>query len=381
MRILLFILSLIVLATVGKCIHVSIRMQGIGSFETEKEDLLQRRAFLLEKVLTTPENLIKEMPSAVGPIFQNEWAMYSCSMLSAALVNMSRLYPETREESVVAIDSLIRIVMSKELRNYDAVRWGEDPLESLDGPNSHISYISILAWMIGGYKTLGGNGKYDSLWDSLCETMSRRFYDSPNFNLLTYPDGYVYVPDELVGIAALSIYARFHDGRYRDTVDYWIKNMKENWTDATGMIASLFPDMECKPGDFLYVLGSYSALICYYMTFVDVDYARELYDVLKTKFVKRSPFAGIREYWYKNSLLDFNIDAGPVIFNLSPSGTAFGIGPATYFEDWEIRNRFLKTAEIAGTTVIRKGKRHYLLADIALVGEAITLAMRTAVHW
>ena len=36
---------------------------------------------------------------------------------------------------------------------------------------------------------------------------------------------------------------------------------------------------------------------------------------------------------------------------------------------------------MAGTSVTCKGKTHYLLADIALVGEAITLAMRTAVPW
>lgn len=34
-----------------------------------------------------------------------------------------------------------------------------------------------------------------------------------------------------------------------------------------------------------------------------------------------------------------------------------------------------------GTSYRRKGKSHYLLADVALVGEAIMLAMRTAVEW
>lgn len=72
-----------------------------------------------------------------------------------------------------------------------------------------------------------------------------------------------------------------------------------------------------------------------------------------------------------------DIDAGPIILNLSPSGTAFAIGAATYFNDIEFRNSLLKTAEIAGHTVKWNNKRHYLLGDIALVGEAITLAMRT----
>jgi hypothetical protein len=73
-----------------------------------------------------------------------------------------------------------------------------------------------------------------------------------------------------------------------------------------------------------------------------------------------------------------DIDAGPIIFNLSPSGTAFAIGCATSFGDMEFRNQLLKTAEIAGSTIRWFDKSHYLLANLALVGEAITLAMRTS---
>ena len=75
--------------------------------------------------------------------------------------------------------------------------------------------------------------------------------------------------------------------------------------------------------------------------------------------------------------LGMDIDAGPIIMNLSPSGTAFAIGSTTYFDDKDFRNKLLKTAEIAGHTVKWYDSRHYLLANVALVGEAITLAMRT----
>ena len=67
----------------------------------------------------------------------------------------------------------------------------------------------------------------------------------------------------------------------------------------------------------------------------------------------------------------------PVLFNLSPSGTAFAVGAATYFNDVRVRNNFLRTAEIAGHSVMWNNTRHYLLAEIALVGECIMLAMRT----
>ena len=375
------IVGVILLLIFAKAIHTSSMMKHIGSFETEKADLLQRRDWLLSKVVTTPEKLINEMPGAVGPIIKGEWALYSCSMLSSALVNLANIYPETRDEAVSSVYELIKIALDEKIRDYDSVCWGEDPLVSIDGENSHVSYISILAWMIGGYKSIGGDDCFDALQDRLCATLSRRFLLSPHGNLSTYPDGIIYVPDELVGIAALAIYARQHGGTYQSTVDGWLDNILRNWTDATGMIASYFPDVERMQGDFCMLLGSYSSLICYYMTFVDEDYARDLYLVLKDVFLQRKPFCGIKEYWSHSCLLGFDIDAGPIIFNLSPSGTAFAIGPATYFGDTKIRNRFLRTAEIAGTTVVRKGKRHYRLADIALVGEAITLAMRTAVSW
>lgn len=114
---------------------------------------------------------------------------------------------------------------------------------------------------------------------------------------------------------------------------------------------------------------------------VDEEFARQQYVKLKEHFYQKKPIAGFKEYYDRKCILGFDIDAGPIILNLSPTGTAFGLGAATYFEDREVRNGFLRTAELAGFTVSSEEQRHYLLANVALVGEAITLAMRTAVKW
>lgn len=74
------------------------------------------------------------------------------------------------------------------------------------------------------------------------------------------------------------------------------------------------------------------------------------------------------------------MDAGPIILELSPSGTAFFAGSSTYFNDTKVRTGILKTAEIAGHTIKMGDERHYLLANVALVGEAIMLAMRTNIR-
>ena len=375
------LVGLILSIVVGKAIWMGICNRNIGSFETERTDILNRRNYLIEKVIVEPEKLLAEMPSAVGPQFQGEWALYSASMLSASLTNIAHIYPETKQESLQNIDKLIQIVMSPELRQYDTDRWGEDPLETLDGDESHISYISHLAWMISGYKQLGGDKKYDKLYKQLCETMNRRILQSPNLNLQTYPGEFIYVPDMLVAIVALSNYSKQNKGEYWPTVHSWLQLMQNDWIDEkSGQIASFIPDGEIWIGK-LPAKGSYSALSCYYLTFVDEEFAKEQYDILKKNFYQKRFITGFREYYDKTCLLGFDIDAGPILFNLSPTGTAFGIGPATYFEDWEARKGMLKTAELAGFTVGNKDQRHYLLANVALVGEAITLAMRTATEW
>lgn len=372
-----FILTIIA----GKIVWMNEFCDEIGSFATEQADILNRRNYLIQKIITSPNQLIAEMPNIVGRQFQGEWALYSASMFSAALTNIAHIYPSTREESIGYIDKLIEIVLSPEIRKYDTEKWGEDPLESLETDNSHISYLSHLAWMISGYKELGGNSKYDSLYSELCKTMNRRILNSYNYNLKTYPGECIYVPDMLVAIVALANYSRQNNNEYTQTVKLWLNDIKEYWIDDySGMIMSFIPD----EGNYYIgniIRGSYSALSCYYLTFVDEKFAKDQYIKLKEHYYQKSPIAGFKEFHSRKCWLGFDIDVGPIIFNLSPTGTAFAIGPATYFEDYEVRNRLLKTAELAGFSVESSDKRHYLLANIALVGEAITLAMRTAIKW
>ena len=382
MKALLVCFAIIIVIIVVKAIWVGFATRHNGDFESEKADILARRDYLIGKVVTNPQQLIDEMPAIVGPQFQGEWALYSCSMLSAAMVNTTLIYNEDKETAIAHIDSLIKIVMSPELRAYDRERWGEDPLATLDGNKSHVSYISHLAWMIGGYKQLGGGDKYDELYHQLCETMNRRILESPNMNLLTYPGECVYVPDVLVAIVSLTVYSQQYEGRYYSTVCQWIDEAKHSWLDKdTGMLASFLPDEREGMYEEAPIKGSYSALSCYYLTFVDKEFARDQYEKLKTNFLQKRPITGFKEYHDRRCWLGMDIDAGPIICNLSPTGTAFAVGSVTYFEDWTLRKKILKTGELAGTTWRRKGKSHYLLADVALVGEAIMLAMRTAVEW
>ena len=350
---------------------------SIGSQQKEKNDILQRKNWLVDKIVVEPRQLLKEMPGGLGLQFQGEWALYSCSMFSKALSNISILYPETKQESINTIDSLIQIVKSPELRLYDKMRWGEDPLDSIAGDKSHISYLSHLAWMIGNYRKIGGGDNYNALHDSLCKAMNRRILESECMNLPTYPGEDIYIPDMLVAIVALTDYAQLNNGKYQNTVNRWIQRAKSEWIDSeTGLLRSFLP-LDGNTSVLSPIKGSYSTLNTYYLTQIDSEFAKEQYSHLKEAFLKDLWLTGFKEYPDGCGFLGMDVDAGPIIFGLSPSGTAFGIGCATYFNDTDLRKHLLKTAEIAGHTVSWNGKRRYLLANIALVGEAITLAMRT----
>ena len=354
--------SIILVLVVVKIAWVFIATRGQGEIKNEKKELLCRANYLVSKVATTPEQLFYEMPSSIGEQFQGEWALYSCSMTTASLVNIAIQFPEKKDFCIKHIDKIIDIALSEKIREYDTRRWGEDPLESLDGDISHISYLSHLAWMISGYKQISTDSKYDSLYHSLCETMNRRIQQSEMLNLQTYPGEPIYVPDMLVAIVALANYSRQNNGEYSQTVKQWVERAQEEWLDKkTGLLVSYLP-----ADSSMSVRGSFSALNCYYLTFIDKAFAKSQYDKLKVAFLQRSPLTGVKEYHDRSCWLGFDIDAGPILFNLSPSGTAFVVGSATFFDDRSVRSGVLKTAEIMGSTVTWGGRSHYLLANVAL---------------
>ena len=372
-------ISVIVLLVVVKVVWVLCATNEIGSFGTEKNGIIRRANYLTSKVVTSPQQLLDEMPNGIGEQFQGEWAIYSCSMTCAALANIAILYPKNKEISIKFIGELIDIALSEEIREYDSMRWGEDPMDGIYGNHSHISYYSHVAWMISRYKQIGGDGKYDDTYHSLCKAMNRRICQSPIFNAPTYPGDCIYIPDMLVAIVALSNYAHQYDGKYQSTVDRWIEKASSEWIDQeTGLLASFLEEENGKAQIVLPVKGSYSALNCYYLSLVAPEFAHAQYELLKKNFRQDFLINGLKEYHDRTCLFGMDIDAGPIIFNLSPSGTAFVIGAATSLEDMEYRKQLLKTAEIGGSTVSWLGSSHYLLANVALVGEAIVLAMRTS---
>lgn len=237
------IISIIVLLVLVKAVWVICATSGLGSFDEEKKDIIRRANFLTSKVVISPQQLLDEMPNGIGRQFQGEWALYTCSMTSAALANIALLYPQNKEIATKYIGQIIDIAMSPEIREYDRMRWGEDPMDGINGKMSHISYYSHLAWMMGRYKEIGGDEKYDDMYYSLCNAMNRRIRQSKCLNQPTYPGELIYIPDMLVAIVALDYYSRQHNGKYSETVNMWLERAQKEWIDEeTGLLSSFLAE-------------------------------------------------------------------------------------------------------------------------------------------
>ncbi len=346
----------------------------------ERKDLIRRADWLLKEILVKdPQQLIDKMPEIIGRQFQGEWAIYACSMTACALSNIIRLLPETKEKYLPRIPDLIDLVNTPTLRYYDTMWWEEDAMETLDGDKTHMTYLSILAWMMGQYKLAGGDSRYDSLQKKLCDSLNRRMLQSYDLNLPSFPNGVVFLPDMMFCILALKDYGFSNDGEYDDTVKSWLHMAKNHWIDKkTGLLFSSY----FRNNTVGRASGAYAGLNCTCLSLLDEEFGRTQYNIMKrllgVKFGNaRKPYIGIKEFLNGSSQVSFDIDAGPIIYGLSPSGISFSMGAATYLGDWEFREGLLATAELGGHTVKSRRTSHYKLAEIMLTGEAITLAMRT----
>ena len=190
------------------------------------DDVLGRANWLCSHVIVNPSDLIKSMPDIIGRQYQGQWAIYACSMTAFALVNIIRMTPALTNKYLGNVSALIEMVLSLEIRYYDTMQWKEDALRSLAGNRSHMTYLSILAWMITNYRMAGGDDRYDDLLNDICYTLARRMGSSRDLNLPSFPNGIVFLPDMMFAVIALKNYGILNEGNYDNLVSDWLLRAK-----------------------------------------------------------------------------------------------------------------------------------------------------------
>lgn len=343
----------------------------------EKTDVLARRAYLVDRYRSGLFGS-SNMPALVDASFQGEWALGTCNMLVTALTNIAYQFPETRPESVEIANGLTKQVLSAEYRHFDTLQWqGEDALASLDKMTGHIGYLGQLNFMLAANRLIGGNSEFDNLHGKITEALAKRLREATFPYLETYP-GKISTVDNIVVIASLKLYDEIFGKSHGDIYTRWLTYTQDHLLDPrTGLVAFRVAS-NGKPAGLC--RGSGIAWNGFYLPFIDKDFAQSQYGQAKKHLFKDLPLGttGLLEYAAGTSGVSHS-GSRPFIFGLSTSGTGVIVASARHAKDESSLNGLLLTAEIAGSSVQSKGKRHYLLAPVA--GDAIMLAMKTAQIW
>lgn len=347
----------------------------------DREDSSRRLSYLLARTLDKSFH-VKKMSSYLSDSFKGEWALVTYSMTAAAIANLAFTHPESQIGASERIGDLIEAVLLPEFRAFDKAYWGQDAIESLDGPEGHIGYLGHLNFMLAAYHLVGGQQeRYRQLFERVSLHLRRAIEESPFLSAETYP-GQIYLPDNAVVIASLALFERITTGSEGSIADRWLQHGRDHLCDPeTGLLVfrlsrSGLPMQSSR--------GSGSAWSIFYLSYFSAEEAVRQYWLLKQHFSKWviPGIGGICEWPHCQDRAG-DIDSGPLILGLSPSATGFAIAGAKLAHDVHFLSTLSLTAELVGSSVQTRGQRRYFVAEriAPLIGDAILLAMKTVTAW
>lgn len=343
---------------------------------TEK-DLLERRRFLLNRVARHDFGP-KDIPAVIASPFREELAISTLSMTTFALTNLAFIYPDTQFESKHAIKRMIEAMLTDQIRHFEVLWWGHDPLSDLQSTKGSIGYLGHLHLMLGCYRLLGGDSEFDNLYTEISEELARRMRASPSLHIETFP-GTIFTADNTILIASLKIYDLIHGPIYHELVERWVDYTKQHLLDRETGLVVYYVNMDGSPnGTPRGVLQAWNSI---WLPIIDKQFAKSQYDISKALLadeLTNFKLGGFREY-PRGITGPTDIISGPIIAGISASATGFIIAGARWWEDTDYLDSLLRTTELVGSTVSVNGQRTYLFSP--LVGDAIVLATMTVTEF
>lgn len=305
-----------------------------------------------------------------GPtgVIQGEWRIVTLSATALATANLAFRGVLPKARALARVQTLANRVLSSNARRFDTDFYGADALRTLATDDGHAGALGHIGLVLGAECLLGDPTTHAERRTAIAETLARRHAASRDGLIDTYP-GRVWIPDNAASLAALALHERCTRA---DGDAPLAKAQLGRWPiDAATGLLTFFRD-----GDVRASGATWNGL---YLPFVDPGFAADQFTLARAQFETRLLLGAtaFREY-RRGEQRDGDVDSGPLVFGLSPSGTGFALAGAALANDEALVKRLLMTAEGAGITFGFSGRR-YLLAP--LVGDATVLAARTSTRW
>jgi hypothetical protein len=370
----------LVVVVVRAAWHLVMRDDARGLIDGHAENVLVARRDYLASHIEDASHALAPKDSQFG----GEWSIVTLSMTALAGGNIGFEHSDTVPSDLEIVSHCVELAQKKEARAFDANRWGDDPLDAMNGASSHIGYLGHLAIMLEAFRLLGGHDAANAALETkVIAALERKLRDAPSGVLPTYPNE-TYLADNAVVLAALAL-ADVGRGAHASGA---IASSKTPRAELVAKTIATWRATFVDPQTGVLVFGdgaravpraSGAALSAMMLAYADEAFAREQASALFSHFDDDvfDIFSAVCEMPSCSGSGD--VDSGPLVRGASPSATGFAIALAKRAGDESRLERLLATAEWAGTTFSWGGKRRYLFAP--LVGDAIVVAAESARAW
>jgi hypothetical protein len=295
-------------------------------------------------------------------------------MAAMGLLQMCSEHPELRDQFLPAADRAIDRLLSPEIRAFDARRWGEDPLDSLAGPAGHVGYLGYVNVVLALHRRVAPQSRFAELNNRISDALARRLRASVAGILETYP-GEAYPVDNATVFASLVMHRGISGAANDDVISAMRVRYSQDWRNPRNNL--LYQAIDPRDGRVRdQARASGTALAAYFISLGEPAAAATLFQAVRNNLAGSFLGFGYIEEYPNDTRGQGDIDSGPVIFGISPSGTGFTLASSRTFNDHDLFVQLYRTAHLTGAPVSFGDHRMFVTGGP--LGNAIMLAMLTS---
>jgi hypothetical protein len=336
-------------------------------------DLRLASALAREVATTAMRGVTEKDFTNNNPIFKGEWQFGTYQMTALGLLQIVDQHPALRAEFMPVIEASIDRMLSPEVRAFDTTEWNEDALDTLDSANGHAAYLGYMNIVLGVHRRVEPASRFAELNNRISRTLARRLLTSPKGILETYP-GEAFPVDNASVVGSLLLHTRNTGENHDQALARPLAHFRGSWRDPKSRLLYQAVDFHAGlPADRARASGT--ALAAVLLAYAERDISRELYQAVQARCSGSLFGFGFVDEYPDNERGRGDVDSGPLIFGISPSGCGFSIAAARAFGDRDTFVRLYRTVHLMGTPIDIDDRRTYVIGGP--LGNAIMLAMLT----
>jgi hypothetical protein len=353
---------------------------GFQKYSYPDKSEIELKVNYLERILTLPLSDSSDISTIETE--NSEWSLFSLSFSSFALTNITIRDSTFKNKSILLIDSAIQKALIETI--YSTYFYNQHPIHPSIDTTASVLYFGHLNMMLGCYRLLSQDSKYDELNDKISQSLNKRFYQSKFMCLESYPSQ-IWVADNTVALASLKLHSKNTGKKYSIFKD-WIGYAKKYFLDKeTGLLCSTINSQTGKQTEE--PRGAMLGWSIFFMHRFDKEFAKQQYQQYKDKFSDNMFVFRLFKERYQDRKTDMygDIDSGPIIWGYSIPANAFAFADAVAMDDLYTAKRLHRLIKFGSQELHQNNEITYKTRFVEVktrpLAEALLLYFETITSW